>query len=203
MVNRSRLWGPHRQHRSGLVAPRAKSFWPCVPQCQNDLTLGHSGTVLVALRRSGPVPRWPCGTPGQLRVGLAALRDSSALAFWRLGPSSVLASRRSGPESRRPRGAHAPKPPPRNACNTQATPLRCPAEPVPAAGRDHRKFPDISVTCRKSAGQKPRHAGNFAQGYCVREPDRLISGWSGVVAQACSHKRGLPWGNAGVNNEQA
>ena len=62
----------------------------------------------------------------------------------------------------------------------------------PAAGARH-----------DSTGEKARHAGNIRPGYCVAAPDRLISGWSGVVAQASSHKRGLPWGNAGVKNEQA
>src|SRR3984885_1543223 len=47
--------------------------------------------------------------------------------------------------------------------------------------------------------KSPDTPGNIRQGYCARAPDRLISGWSGVATQARSHKRGLPWGNAGVN----
>src|SRR5271154_4358020 len=35
--------------------------------------------------------------------------------------------------------------------------------------------------------------GNICQGYCVAEPDRLISGWSGVAIWA-NNPRGLPGG---------
>jgi hypothetical protein len=44
--------------------------------------------------------------------------------------------------------------------------------------------------------------GKICQGYCAAALDSLISGWSGVVSQAKS-LRDLPWGNAGVDNEQA
>jgi DNA-binding protein HU-beta len=50
----------------------------------------------------------------------------------------------------------------------------------------------------KTGTEKARHAGNIREGYCAAALDRLISGWSGVVAQASSQKRGLPWGIAGV-----
>src|ERR1700743_3350983 len=113
-------------------------------------------------------------------------------------PPAVTASAvtfRGNTRPRRRRGFGAPAQRPRR-CGHGARRQSRPSVPTQRLAGNFRKY---RARNEKPPSKRPDTPGNLRQGYCAHARDRLISGRSGVVAQASSHKRGLPWGNAGVN----
>ena len=123
----------HKATRSGLVCPRARIIWPCVPPGQNRSGLVcHRARIVPALCAPGTESFWSCVPQGRNRSGLVCPRARI-----------VLVPCATGTESLRPVCREATAPPRRGRVVPRANPLTLgwpgrPQRAGPPGGRGRR-----------------------------------------------------------------